>query len=108
MMPPLPAQLEGDLHFDPLVLRNPGEVDVQDVLSVDVPLQGADERLLAEGAVQLDDASAVAQHGGHGIGLHAQVLVRFAVAVEHRRNVAAAAQAPRVAGALGVAQGYVQ
>ena len=68
----LAAQLDGHLDFDPLVLRDAGEIDVQHVRAVGVPLQVADEGLFVDGALELDDAAAVPHDRGHLVGRHGQ------------------------------------
>ena len=55
----LAAQLDRHADLDDLVLRNPREIDVDDVLPPRVPLQFADKGRLADGAGQANQPAPV-------------------------------------------------
>src|SRR5262245_18543263 len=93
----LPAQLDGYFDFNALMLRNAGEIDVQQFQPEGIPLQFANEGFLVNGAFQVNDAAAVPDGGGNLVGYDGQTRVLFSVPVQHGGN------APRASEAAGLA-----
>ena len=82
----LTADLDGHPQLDPFVFGDASEIDVQDVDSIHVPLQFADEGLFVNHSLELNNACPVANGAGDFVGWHRQADVGFAVTVKNTGN----------------------
>ena len=82
----LSAKLDGNAHLDPLIRRNPGEVDVHDGRAVDVPLQVANESALVDAPFEVHQPAPVPQRSRELLARHGETDSLLAMAIEHCRN----------------------
>ena len=96
------AQLDGHADLDDLVLRNPREIDVDDVRPPRVPLQLADERRFVDRAGQADQPAPVPNRRRQDVGRHAQRHALQAVSVQNPRYLPRLPQPPVAVFSLGI------
>src|SRR5262249_8627388 len=88
----LTAKLQRYLHADPLVLRDPSKVDVQNLEPIGVILEFSNQRAVVRRAGQLYDARAVTNRGGYLISGDRQAHGLLTVTIKDAGHFSAGAQ----------------
>ena len=88
------AELDRHADLDDFVLRNPREIDVDDVRPPGIPLKLADEGRLVDRAGQTDQAAPVPNGRRQDFGLDGQRHALQAVSVQDRGHLARVAKPP--------------